>query len=177
MEFFDTGSLSNITHTIPLVGMVPNREVIVKTVQVTKWPSTCAVPPNWHAHEAHSADVVDRCHLRSALRLDRDPRGRPLLGHPRHHQAALGAHPPRRPAHHSGERADRSSHRLPVQLGLPADVVTRPSPTRPQGEGHPGGVEAEANKTNKRTLTVNGFQLYSAALLKLIPQTMRLAHR
>ena len=123
---------------------------------------------NWHITSAYSLYVVDRCHLRSALRLDRDPRGRHLLGHARNLQAALGTHPIRRPAHHWRERADRTSHHLPVQLGLPADVVTRPSPTRAQGAVNPDGVEAEANETQKGSRKVKEFLFDYAKLLLII---------
>jgi hypothetical protein len=111
---------------------------------------------------------VDRCHLRSALRLDRDPRGRNLLGHARNLQAALGTHPIRRPAHHGRERLDSTSHHLPVQLGLPADVVTNPSATCAQDQGNPTGVEAEANETQKRGRKVKEFLLDYAKLLLII---------
>jgi len=97
----------------------------VKAFQVMKWPSTCAVPPNWHAHEAHSAHAVDRSHLRSAVRLDRDPGRRPLLGHPRNLQAHLGANRIRLPGpaldwgvHLSGDRVPGESARRHQEGGV-----------------------------------------------------------
>ncbi len=97
------------------------------------------MPPNWHAHEAHSAHAVDRGHLRSAVRLDRDPGRRPLLGHPRDLQAHLGAHRIRPPGPALGWGVHLQGDRVPGE------------PAVKHHEGRTTGTNAEANTEAKAT--------------------------
>jgi len=76
---------------------------------------------------------VDRSHLRSAVRLDRDPGRRPLLGHPRDLQADLGAHPLRLPGPTLGGGVHLQGDRVP---GEPAVKLHKDSITRANAEAN-----------------------------------------
>ena len=85
---------------------------------------------------------MDRGNFWSAVRLDRDPGRRPLLGHPRHLQAHLGAHRIRLPGPALGWGVHLQGDRVPAE----------PAVKHHEGRTTRANAEANTEEEVRRTL-------------------------